>query len=160
MADPVHVRSIEEMKNLVGALVQFAAEGKNGLQQAASGFHETRDWLVQRRAHWVGEVLRRSREVESAREALRECEADEDRSSCSSEKEALARAERRKREAEEEVRVVDRARRSVEEAWVVYQAEAAHLRASLDTNVVRVIASLNGDIAVHESHVRSAPPSI
>jgi hypothetical protein len=141
-----NVASIDALKSVKAALVQFCDEVEAALVSMELEARRPVDWIEGDRArYWPQQARRASDLVQEARQALARCEvrvASEDRPSCYDEKKALEKAKRRLQLAEDKTRVVPRWASEMQKATEDFAMQVARLRSYLETDVTKSIASV------------------
>lgn len=151
MDNSVNVRAIETLNDLRAALIRFAGRVGEALHTADTEIRRTQEWLRERELHWQREVERAREAVRQAQAALRHCQSQvyRDRDGrtyhppCDAEKAALARAEAHLRQVEAELQRVRMWKARVEQAvgeyrlherrlWALTTLEAEHAKAFLE----------------------------
>jgi len=163
----VHVRSIQALEDLKGALGRFGGEAQMALQAAEQEIRRTLDWLQERLNYWRSEVQRRQEEVRQARADLASCRAsgyyEGDRyhaPDCSAEERALYEAQVRLREAEEELRNVQQWMKAVGEAVTTYRTQAQRLGRLIATDLPRANVFLERKIAELQAYLAVTAPTV
>lgn len=167
MSLSVHVRSIQALEDLKGALGRFGGEAQMALQAAEQEIRRTLDWLQERLNYWRSEVQRRQEEVRQARADLASCRAsgyyEGDRyhaPDCSAEERALYEAQVRLREAEEELRNVQQWMKAVGEAVTTYRTQAQRLGRLIATDLPRANVFLERKIAELQAYLAVTAPTV
>ncbi|HEY2412246.1 MAG TPA: hypothetical protein VGI40_08390 [Pirellulaceae bacterium] len=139
------VTSIDTLKAVKTALVQFCADVEAALVSMELEARRPVDWIEGDRArYWPQQARRASDAVQEGRQALVRCEvrvSSEDRPSCYDEKKALEKAKRRLQVAEDKSRIVHRWGSEMQKATEDFATQVARLRSYLETDVVKAIAA-------------------
>jgi hypothetical protein len=141
-----NVTSIDALRNVKAALVQFCADVEAALVAMELEARRPVEWIEGDRArYWPQQARRASDLVQEARQALARCEvhvSSEDRPSCYDEKKALEKAKRRLQLAEDKARVVRRWGSEMQKATEDFAMQVARLRSYLETDLVKTIAAV------------------
>jgi len=144
-AQSANVTSIDALKSVKAALVQFCADVEAALVSMELEARRPVDWIEGDRArYWPQQARRASDLVQEARQALARCEirvSSEDRSSCYDEKKALEKAKRRLQLAEDKARIVRRWGSEMQKATEDFAMQVARLRSYMETDVTKAIAA-------------------
>ena len=166
MSLSAHVRSIQALEDLKGALGRFDGEAQMALQAAEQEVRRTLDWLQERLNYWRSEVQRRREEVRQAQADLASCLASgyyEDghyyEPDCSAEEQALYQAQVRLHEAEAELRNVQRWMKAVGDAVAAYRTQAQRLGRLIATDLPKANAFLEHKIAELQAYLAVAAPT-
>jgi DNA repair exonuclease SbcCD ATPase subunit len=109
MTQGAHVTSLEAIEAFRAALVVYLAKARPTLEEVSSDLLRTRVWLEQeQKPRWEKEVLRRTHELEQARQALFSAELSNLREVTDGERLAVRRARARVDEAQEKLARVKR----------------------------------------------------
>jgi hypothetical protein len=158
-----NITSIEILRTLKAALVEFAEDVNNGLISLELEARRPTEWIEHdRRRYWPREVQKASDQVSEARIALERCEvtisADE-RRSCYDERKALEKAKRRLHTAEEKVQAVRRwlpqIRKEVEE----FEVQTARLKQYLESDFAKALVALERMAEALERYAEQSAPA-
>jgi len=165
MSLSARVQSIRALEDLKGALSRFVSEAQEALQAAEQEIRRTEEWLQERLAHWRNEVQRRQEKVRRTEAALARCQASgyHDREGryhapdCSTYEHTLRQAQIRLREAETELRNVQRWMKAVGDAVAAYRTQAQRL-GRLIADLPKADAFLGRKIAELQAYLAVAAP--
>jgi hypothetical protein len=157
MAKSANITSIEALRMLKAALVQFDEEVHAGIVALELEARRPVEWVEHdRRQYWPREVRKASDVVSEARLALQRCEltiSGEDNRSCYDERKALQKAKKRLEKCEEKVRAVrqwtPKIRKEVEE----FEVQTAKLLQYLESQFVQAPAALERMAAALDRYV-------
>lgn len=109
MSQRAHVTSTDAIEAFRARLIVYLTKVRPLVEDACDDVFRTREWLEHdRRLHWENQVRRRTRELESARQALHTVRLANLRETSAAEQAAVQRARRALSEAEEKLRLVKR----------------------------------------------------
>ena len=151
----VNVRSIDALEELQTALIRYTDQTQATLDAVQREAQRTLDWLDERVRHWQNEVQRGQEEARRARAAYERCMASGDRDhppACGGEEQAIYAARRRLAQAEAEARMAAEARKAVQVEVENYQREASRLRALVQSNTSKAVATLRQKVTVLRSY--------
>jgi hypothetical protein len=162
MAGPAaNVASIEALRVLRLALVQFQSEADSGLTQLELEGRRPGPWIDNdRRMYWQREVRKASDALAEARMALERAEmttSAEDHRYAYDERKALERAKRRLRLCEEKVELVRKWRSVVHKEVEEFEVQVAKFRRFLETDFVQGIAALQRMADALERYTQQRP---
>jgi len=155
----VNVRSIDALEELQASLIRYADQSQTTLEAVQREVQRTLEWLDARVRHWQNAVQRGQEEVRRTRAAYERCMASGDRDhppSCGGEEQAIHDARRRLAQAEAEARMAAEARKAVLAEAEAYQREAARLRAFVQSDTPKAVATLRAKVAVLRSYASGA----
>jgi len=155
----VNVRSIDALEELQASLSRYADQSQTALAAVQREVQRTLEWLDERVRHWQTEVQRGQDEVRRTRAAYERCMASGDRDhppSCGGEEQAIYDARRRLAQAEADARMAAEARKAVLAEAEAYQREAARLRALVQGDTPKAVATLRDKVAVLRSYAGGA----
>ena len=160
-ASAAHITSIEALRALKAALVQFDEEVHGGLVTLELEARRPREWIEHDRAqYWPREVRKASDALSEARLALQRCEltiSGDDRRSCYDERKALERAKRRLHSCEEKVQAVRRWQPQIRKAIEEFEVELAKLQQYLESDFQRAAGALDRMAEALDRYVRPGP---
>jgi hypothetical protein len=152
-----NVTSIDALKSVKAALVQFCADVESALVAMELEARRPVDWIEGDRArYWPQQARRASDLVQEARQTLDRClvrVSSEDRSSCYDEKKAFEKAKRRLQLAEDKSRIVHRWSSEMQKASEDFTMQVARLRSYLETDLVKAIATADRMAAALDRYV-------
>ncbi len=151
----VNVRSIDALEELQASLIRYTDQSQTTLEVVQREVQRTLDWLDERVRHWQNAVQRGQDEVRRTRAAYERCMASGDRDhppTCGGEEQAIHDARRRLAQAEAEARMAAEARKAVQAEAEAYQREAARLRAFVQGDTPKAVATLRAKVAVLRSY--------
>lgn len=155
----VNVRSIDALEELQASLIRYADQSQTTLEAVQREVQRTLEWLDERVRHWQNAVQRGQDEVRRTRAAYERCMASGDRDhppSCGGEEQAIHDARRRLAQAEAEARMAAEARKAVQAEAEAYQREAARLRAFVQSDTPKAVATLCAKVGVLRSYAGGA----
>jgi hypothetical protein len=161
-ARKAHLSSIEAVRALKAALVQFGAEVQAALDALELESRRPVEWIEHDQSqYWPREVLKRSDRLSEARLALQKCELTIDGSEsryCYDERKALERAKQRMRTAEEKVQAVRRWRATIRKEVEEFQVQVEKLRHYLTSDFLQAGVALERMAAALDRYVEQQTP--
>jgi hypothetical protein len=158
MSQTANVTSIDAVRNVKAALVQFCADVEAALVAMELEARRPVEWIEGDRArYWPQQARRASDGVQEARQALERCEirvSSQERPSCYDEKKALEKAKRRLALAEDKSRLVRRWSNEMQKATEDFAMQVARLRSYLETDMVKAIAAAERMAAALDRYVQ------
>ena len=146
MDHSANVSSIDALRELRVALVQFTAESKDAIVMLTLESRKAIQWLMYDRARYWPDQLRKAQEkVVHARNDLERCQlrfGSEDAPSCFDQKKALEKAKRRLKVCEEKVKVVKKWTLAIRHELEEFNGELAKMNDWLESDLPRAIALL------------------
>ena len=155
MTPSAHVRSVQTLQDLKGALNRFVVEAQGSVHSAEGEIRLVEQWLRERQAHWRVEVQRRQGESRLAEAALARCRASASRDSragarhapsCNAEQAAVQQAWTRVGKAQAELSKVENWTRTVDQAAASYRGQAQRLSQKLSSDLPKGHAFLRRKI--------------
>ena len=141
MAQAANITSIEALRLLKAALVQFDEEVQSGLISLELEARRPVEWIEHdRKMYWPREVRKASDAQSEARIALERCEltiSEEDRRSCYDERKALEKAKRRLHTCEAKVQAVRRWAPQIRKEVEEFEVQVAKLKQFLESDFVQ-----------------------
>jgi hypothetical protein len=163
-AQSANVTSIDSLKSVKTALVQFCADVESALVAMELEARRPVEWIEQDRSrYWPQQARRASDLVQEARQALARREirvSSEDRPSCYDEKKALDKAKRRLQLAEEKARLVRRWASEMQNATEDFATQIARLRTYLETDLTKAVAAAERMATALDRYVQQAKPEV
>ncbi|MFV1964372.1 MAG: hypothetical protein ACC628_03035 [Pirellulaceae bacterium] len=158
------VTSIDAVRELRTALLQFEAGARDAVSMLQLEVRRAVDWLENDRGrYWPNQVRKASEGVAQARNALGRAEltyGSEEPPPCTEQKKALAQAKRRLRLCEEKVKTVRRWVRAVRAELNEFDGQMARMNNYLDTDTPRATAALERMLRALEKYVQSTQPAV
>lgn len=162
-ARKAQLTSIEAVRALKAALVQFGAEVQTALDALEVESRRPVEWIEHDQSQfWPREVLKRSNKLSEARLALQKCELTIDSSQsryCYDERKALERAKQRMRLAEEKVQAVRRWRMTICKEVEEFQVQVEKLRHYLTSDFLQAAAAVERMAAALDRYVEQQTPA-
>jgi hypothetical protein len=157
-----NIQSIDAVRALKAALVQFAEEVQNALITLDMESRRPAEWVEHDRTqYWPREQQKASNAVIEARLALQQCEltidAEETRY-CYDERKALEKAKRRLRTTEEKLQAVRKWRVGLPKEIEEFQVHLAKLRNYLDSDFLKALASLDRMAQALDAYTQQLAP--
>ncbi len=163
MPEIAQVRSIETLDAFRASLVVFHAKARPVLDEISSDLRRTQLWLESDRLlHWQREVVRRTRVLEAAQQALLSARIATFKDVTPIEQNAVHAARRSLQEAEEHLRTVRRWIRDFGPRTEVLARQFGSLDSVLSHDMPRAIAWLTQAVRLLEDYAerRSAHPAL
>jgi hypothetical protein len=146
MNDSANVSSIDALRELRVAFVQFDAEAKEAIVMLTLESRKAIQWLVYDRARYWPDQLRKAQEkVVHARNDLERCQlryGSEQAPSCFDQKKALEKAKRRMKLCEEKVKIVKKWTIVIRQELEEFDGELTRMNDWLEADLPRGIALL------------------
>jgi hypothetical protein len=140
------VSSIDALRELRVAYVQFTAESKEAIVMLTLESRKAIQWLMYDRARYWPDQLRKAQEkVVHARNDLERCQlryGSEEAPSCFDQKKALEKAKRRLKVCEEKVKVVKKWTLAIRHELDEFDGELAKMNGWLEADMPRAVAML------------------
>ncbi|MBX2997694.1 MAG: ParB-like nuclease domain-containing protein [Caldilineaceae bacterium] len=149
------LRSIDALDDLQTGLIRYADQTLTVLNAIQREIERTLEWLDERVRHWQNQVRRCAQAVDDAQAAYRRCMASGSRDhppSCGHLEQAVQEARRRLALAQAEERMASQARQAVQAEVEAYQREASRLRALLQNEMPKAVATLRYKATVLRSY--------
>jgi hypothetical protein len=155
MSQSARVNSLDALKALHAALVDYRPEGQEALGAAELEIRRVFEFLHDQQKHWLRQVDKRREDVNRARSDLAHARAlrQGERSGYVEQEIALNKARIRLREAEEKVVTVKRWLLRLPQDINEYEGPARRLAGMLDADLKLGLAVLENKIAVLEAYM-------
>jgi hypothetical protein len=142
MASHAHVTSVDALGTFRSNLIVFLADAKRALDEAAGEVNRTRQWIRhEQRFHWEGEIRRRQKKLDQALQDLLSARMSSLRDD-TSQTNAVTKARRALREAEDKLRGVKHWDRNFDLQVDPIMKQMGGLRTTLDHKMPKAIAWL------------------
>jgi DNA repair exonuclease SbcCD ATPase subunit len=162
MALPVDVQSLDALREIRAALVEFQEDVQNSLGTMELEIRRLRDWLEHdQKFYWQNQIKERERDMVDARSGLhrkRLSAMTGGEVHASEQKELLRQAKGRLEKAEDQLQRLRRWIPQLERAVGDYQGAATSMADMLSGDLDRGMRSLDRMIEALEEYVRLAPP--
>ena len=162
MSPTANITSVEAVRALKLALVEFADEVQAALVALELEARRAMEWVERDRSrYWPREIQRASDRLSEARIALERAElkiGSEDRRYAYDERKAVERAKRRLQLAEAKTEAVRRWRVQIRKDVDQFAAQVAKMRQFLDTDQARAIANLEQMAAALDRYIEAPTP--
>jgi len=147
MGDRAKVTSVEAIDEFAAALRCFQNEASDALEALGRGTHRVVQWIQHdQKQYWTVQLRRSDQKLQEAKVNLQRCQTfkrvGDYRPSCIEEKQALARAKRRKQLCHEKLEVVRRWSQAIERAVFEYMAGVGQLSQWTETDAERSLGLL------------------
>lgn len=147
MGDRAKVTSVEAIDEFAAALRCFQNEASDALEALGRGAHRVVQWIQHdQKQYWTVQLRRSDQKLQEAKVNLHRCQTfkrvGDYRPSCTEEKQALARAKRRKQLCHEKLEAVRRWSQAIERAVFEYMAGVGQLSQWTETDAERSLALL------------------
>ena len=152
------VTSTEAIERFRARLIIYRDKAKPLLADAADEVARTREWLLDRRRHWEGELRRRTRQLEDAQQALFSARFSNLREVKTAEQAAVHRAERLVAEAEAKLASVKRWGVAFEQQTGPLAKQVEQLRTIASTNVKQAEEYLSRVLTALDRYTDANPP--
>jgi predicted nucleic acid-binding Zn-ribbon protein len=159
MAGQAQVTSVEAIESFRASLILFLSKVRPTLEEVSDEVMRLQFWLQNdQRRHWEGELRRRSRKLEEAKQELFNTALSHLQQATALQHMAVQRAQRAVREAEDKLDTLKKWDRALEErtAPLIKQLEEFH--GFLTVDMGKAVAQLVQIVNVLESYARTAAP--
>lgn len=141
-----NVTSIDALRELRTALVQFGGDAQDAVVMLTLESRKAIQWLLHDRArYWPDQVRKAQEQVVHARNDLERCQlryGSEDAPSCFDQKKALEKAKRRLRLCEDKVKAVKKWSNAIREELEDFDGQLAKMTSWLEIDLPRATAML------------------
>ena len=162
MNAPANVGSVEAVRDFRSDLLRFGEQATDCLDSLYGQVHRMVDWLEHDRpAYWQQQVRRAYDRVAAARLGLQRCrmrQVGDHRPACVEEKQELTRAKARLEYSRQQVEVVRRCQRVVEEEANQFRGRCGQVENLLERDVPRMAGLLDRILVSLEAYVATAAP--
>ena len=147
MGDRAKVTSIESIEDFGAALRCFQQEASETLDNLQRGVHRIVQWVQQeQKQYWKEQYRRSDQKLQEAKVNLQRCltfkRIGDHRPACVEEKQAVARAERRKRLCQEKLEAVRKWSQAIDRAVFEYMAGVGQLNQWAQSDSERSLSAL------------------
>lgn len=157
-----NVKSLDALRELRGAYVQFGGDAKEAVIMLTLEARKAMQWLqVDRARYWPVELRKAQEWVVQARNELDRCQlhyGSEDAPSCFDQKKALEKAKRRLRLCEQKVKAVKKWTLAVRQELDDFDGELAKMTNWLETDLPRGVALLERMVRALDKYTSCEPP--
>jgi hypothetical protein len=161
MADTVRVTSIDALERFRAALVRFAAESRQALDETGEDVRRTRSWIQHdRRMFWEGELRRRRKKLDAAEQELLGARISSLRDSTAAQQHAVRRAKGEVAEAEEKLALIKRWGRTFDDRTGELLRRLESMRYILDQHIPKAAAFLAKAVATLDAYTDLSPDPI
>jgi hypothetical protein len=159
MPGRAHVASVDAIADFRARFVVFLGKARSLLDESCADVRGLRAWLQSdRRPHWEGELRRRTRKLDEARQALFSSGLSGLREPAAAERGAVARAQHEVREAEARLQAVRRWVREFDDRADPLVKELESLGTVLGVDMARGVAWLDQAVRTLDAYAGVAPP--
>lgn len=160
MTDQVKVTSIDALEAFRANLIIFLNKAHNSVDEVGDEIRRTRQWLQNdQRLHWEGEVRRRQKVLNEAKQVLLSARMSGLKNSTSEQEAAVSKAKRAFHEAEEKLANVKRWARNYDNCVDPLAKGLDGLRYALDHDLPKALAYVVQAQRTLESYAETRPPS-
>jgi hypothetical protein len=146
MDQSANIHSIDSLRELRSAMVQFGGNAREAIVMLTLESRKAVQWLLHDRAHYWPEQTRKAQEwVVHARNDLERCQlhyGSDEAPSCFDQKKALEKAKRRLKLCEEKTKAVKKWAHAIREELEDFEGEMGKLSNWLEVDLPRAIAAL------------------
>jgi hypothetical protein len=164
MDNGARVTSVDSIRSLRAALVNFEGGARDALTLLELEVRKAVDWLEHDRAqYWPDQYRKASEGVAQARNELERRQltyGSDEPPSCYEQKKALEAAKRRLRLCEEKMKTVKRWIRTVRGELNEFEGQMARMTECLDADIPRAVAALERMLVALEKYLASSTPSV
>ena len=159
MPDRAHVTSVDALESFRANLIVYLSKARPTLEEVSSAVQRTRGWLDnEQRAHWEGELRRRSRALEEAQQALFSSKLSSFRETSATEQMAVQRTKHAVEEAEGKLRVLKQWSRVYDNRVGPLVKQMEKLHTVLAHDMVQAVAFLAQAVNTLGAYAEVAPP--
>lgn len=163
MADRVHIRSIDDIDRFRAQLLTFLSSARAAVEESAVEVARQQAWLdLDRRKYWEGELWRRQRRMEEAKQALFQESIATQRGPASFLQMQVHRCERSLDEAKEKLNHIRAWGRAFEHRSLPMVRQIEQLHTVLTVDMARAVQFLNQSLAAldaYTSRMQTSSPS-
>jgi hypothetical protein len=160
MPDRAHVTSVDALESFRANLIVYLSKARPTLEEVSSAVQRTRDWLDnEQRAHWEGELRRRTRALQEAQQALFSSKLSSFRETSAAEQMAVQRTKRAVEEAEGKLRVLKQWSRVFDNRVDPLVKQMEKLHTVLAHDMVQAVAFLAQAVNTLDAYAEVAPPA-
>jgi hypothetical protein len=160
MPDRAHVTSVDALESFRANLIVYLSKARPTLEEVSSAVQRTRGWLDnEQRAHWEGELRRRSRALEEAQQALFSSKLSSFRETSATEQMAVQRTKHAVEEAEGKLRVLKQWSRVFDNRVDPLVKQMEKLHTVLAHDMVQAVAFLAQAVNTLDAYAEVAPPT-
>jgi hypothetical protein len=160
MPDRAHVTSVDALESFRANLIVYLSKARPTLEEVSSAVQRTRGWLEnEQRAHWEGELRRRSRALEEAQQALFSSKLSSFRETSAAEQMAVQRSRRAVEEAEGKLRMLKQWSRVFDNRVDPLVKQMEKLHTVLAHDMVQAVAFLAQAVNTLDAYAEVAPPA-
>lgn len=155
MADRVHIRSIDDIDRFRAQLLTFLSGSRTAVEESAVEVARQQAWLdLDRRKYWEGELWRRQRRLEEAKQSLFQESIATQRGPASFLQMQVHRCERSLDEAKEKLNQVRAWGRAFEHRSLPMVRQIEQLHTVLTVDMARSVQFLNQSLAALDAYTR------
>jgi chromosome segregation ATPase len=161
MPERAHVTSVEALEAFRASLVLYASKARPALEEVSADVLRTKLWLQdEQRAHWEGQVRRRAKALEQAKQALSTARLSSLGEVSSAEQMAVHKAKRALEEAEEKLKILKYWNREFENRVEPLVKQLQKLHTFLAYDMVKAAASLTQTINTLAAYAEGSPGGV
>jgi hypothetical protein len=158
MPERAHVTSVEALETFRASLVLYASKARPALEEVSADVLRTKLWLQdEQRVHWEGQVRRRAKALEQAKQALSTARFSSLGEVSSAEQMAVHKAKRALEDAEAKLKILKYWNREFENRVEPLVKQLQKLNTFLAYDMVKAAASLTQTINTLAAYAESSP---
>jgi predicted nucleic acid-binding Zn-ribbon protein len=160
MAGQAQVTSVEAIESFRASLILFLSKVRPTLEEVSDEVMRLQSWLDNdQRRHWEGELRRRGRQLEEARQELFNATLSHLQEATALQHMAVQRAQRAVREAEDKLDTLKKWKRALEDrtAPLIKQIEEFHGYLTVDMG--KAVAQLVQTVVALEAYAKTGGPA-
>lgn len=160
MAGQAQVTSVEAIESFRASLILFLSKVRPTLEEVSDEVMRLQSWLENdQRRHWEGELRRRGRQLEEAKQELFNATLSHLQEATALQHMAVQRAQRAVREAEDKLDTLKKWKRALEDrtAPLIKQIEEFHGYLTVDMG--KAVAQLVHTVMVLEAYAKTGGPA-
>jgi hypothetical protein len=160
MPERAQVRSVDALEAFRSNLIIYLSKARPTLEEVSADVQRMRGWIENdQRAHWEGEVRRRSRALEEAQAALFSSRLSRMREASAAEQMAVQRTKRALDEAQDKLRVLKKWNRVFDNQVDPLVKQMEKLHTVLAHDMVHAVAYLAQAINTLDAYAEVAAPT-
>lgn len=160
MPERAHVTSVDAIKSFKTNLIVYLSKAKPTLEEVSADILRLRLWLQNdQQTHWEGEIRRRARKHDDAKQALFSARISNMSEATSAEQVAVTRTKRALDDAETKLRIVKRWTRDFDSRVEPIAKQLEKLQTMLSEEMPRAVAYLTHTVNTLDAYANVTPPA-
>ena len=158
MAETAQITSVAALEAFRAKLIVYLGQARPALEEVSGEVARTRQWLLDDRGrYWEGELRRRNRRLEEAREELFSAKLSSLQESSPMHHLAVQRAQRAVQEAEEKLKIIKKWDRDLENGTAPLMKQVEQLHGYLHVEMARAVAQLDQMLKALDAYTDGMP---